>query len=109
MSLIEELEAMAQKSPPSKARRCRVAEALREYDETDREDRRVEMEEALARRDDFPDDCIRLMFQKDGISVFEKSLGPQSVTHHRIERCICFPEEPELTDDPAPDELPEAN
>ena len=84
MPSISQLEALSAKSRRS-SRRCKVAEALAEYDASDR----GVIEEALS-RSDITDDAIRKVMQGDGITAMENARGPQSITFHRKQKCVCY-------------------
>jgi len=68
-------------------RRCKIAEALNEYDT----EGRTVIEQAID-RDDITDDAIRQILQRD-TEAMKDARGPQSVTFHRKRRCICFVED----------------
>jgi hypothetical protein len=84
MATMDELIKLSERH---RQRRCKIAEALAEYDQ----DGRTIIEEALG-REDITDDAIRRAMQADGIEAMADARGPQSVSFHRAKRCICFRE-----------------
>ena len=87
MLSMDTLEALSTKH--RRKHRCKVAEALVEYSDRGQDEDRARVEEAID-NPKISDDAVRLGMRSDGIEAFADAAGPQSVTFHRLRRCVCF-------------------
>lgn len=73
-----------------RVRKCKVAEALAEYEARGDDQGKAVLEQALE-SPKITDNAIRVVLQDDGIEAFKDAAGPQSVTFHRSQKaCICY-------------------